>query len=54
EMIIHEEDYDKANIILIINNQCGLQTLLNYILYLCIQFYHILLKSNHIRTDSGM
>ncbi|CAF1348531.1 unnamed protein product [Adineta steineri] len=45
-----------TNIILIINNQCGLQTLLDYILYLCIQLNevnHIVLKSNSIYTDSN-
>ncbi|CAF0801390.1 unnamed protein product [Adineta steineri] len=52
-MIIHEEDYDKVNIVLIINNQCGLQALFGYIIYLCIQLYHILLKSDRIHTDSS-
>ncbi|CAF3705516.1 unnamed protein product [Adineta steineri] len=52
-MIIHEEDYDKVNIVLIINNQCGLQALFGYIIYLCIQLYHILLKSDRIHTDSN-
>ncbi|CAF1018671.1 unnamed protein product [Adineta steineri] len=53
-MIIHEEDYDRANIILNIDNQHALQALFDYIIYLCIQFYHNILTSNRIHTDSGM
>ncbi|CAF4089987.1 unnamed protein product, partial [Adineta steineri] len=45
KLITYKEDYNKANIILIINNQCGLQTLLNYILYLCAQSYEVILYS---------
>ncbi|CAF1481893.1 unnamed protein product [Adineta steineri] len=41
-MIIHEEDYDKANIILTIDNQCCLQAPFDYIIYLCIQLNEVL------------
>ncbi|CAF1534132.1 unnamed protein product [Adineta steineri] len=56
-MIFHEEDYNKANIILLIDNQCGLQALFSYIFidtFNQMQFYHIVLKSNSIYTDTGM
>jgi hypothetical protein len=36
-MITHEEEYDKANIVLTIDNQRGLQALFDYIIYLGIQ-----------------
>jgi hypothetical protein len=36
-MITHEEDCDKANIVLIIDNQRGLQALFEYIIYLGIK-----------------
>ncbi|CAF4271585.1 unnamed protein product, partial [Adineta steineri] len=42
KMIIHDEDYDKANIILTIDNQCSLQAPFDYILYLCIQPHEVL------------
>ncbi|CAF1068217.1 unnamed protein product [Adineta steineri] len=46
-MILHEEDYDKANIILIFGNQCDLQALLDYITYLYT-------PSNEVLPYSGM
>lgn len=36
-MITHEEEFDKANIVLIIDNQRGLQALFDYIIYLGIK-----------------
>ncbi|CAF1343556.1 unnamed protein product [Adineta steineri] len=42
-MIIYEEHYNKVNIILIIDNQCGLQALFDYVIYLCIQLNEVLL-----------
>ncbi|CAF1400590.1 unnamed protein product [Adineta steineri] len=44
-MIIYEEHYNKVNIILIIDNQCGLQALFDYVIYLCIQLNEVLLYS---------
>jgi len=41
-MISHEEDFDKANIILTIDNQRGLQALFDYIIYLGIKVILIL------------
>ena len=37
KMITHEEDCDKANIVLTIDNQRGLQVLFDYIIYLGIK-----------------
>jgi hypothetical protein len=36
-MITHEDDCDKANIVLTVDNQRGLQALFDYIIYLGIQ-----------------
>jgi hypothetical protein len=36
-MITHEEDCDKANIVLTLDNQRGLQALFDYIIYLGIK-----------------
>jgi len=37
KMITHEEEFDKANIVLTIDNQRGLQALFDYIIYLGIK-----------------
>ncbi|CAF3812228.1 unnamed protein product [Rotaria sordida] len=57
KMITHEEDCDKANIVLTIDNQRGLQALFDYIIYLGIKPNEVLpyfFQSNRIHTDSGM
>ena len=56
-MITHEEDCDKANIVLTIDNQRGLQALFEYIIYLGIKPNEVLayfFQSHRIHTDSGM
>jgi hypothetical protein len=40
-MISHEEDFDKANIILTVDSQRGLQSLFEYIIYLGIKVFLI-------------
>jgi hypothetical protein len=47
-MISHEEDFDKANLVLTVDTQRGLQSLFDYIIYLGIkvfffQIYHFLI-----------
>ncbi|CAF4915020.1 unnamed protein product, partial [Rotaria sp. Silwood1] len=57
KMITHEEDFDKANLVLTIDNQRGLQALFDYIIYLGIKPNEVLpyfFQSNRIHTDSGM
>ncbi|CAF0826166.1 unnamed protein product [Adineta steineri] len=54
-MIFHEEDYNRANIILFIDNQCGLQALLNYIFiytfnWLGTTLYFIINNISEIKT----
>jgi len=41
-MISHEEDFDKANLVLTVDNQRGLQSLFDYIIYLGIKVILIL------------
>ncbi|CAF4832365.1 unnamed protein product, partial [Rotaria sp. Silwood2] len=56
-MITHEEDFDKANLVLTVDTQRGLQALLDYIIYLGIKANEVLpyfFQSNRIHTDSGM
>lgn len=47
-MITHEEEFDKANIVLIIDNQRGLQALFDYIIYLGIKVKIFLQKNKKI------
>ena len=57
KLITHDENIDKANIILTIDNQRGLQALFDYIIYLGIQPNEVLpyfFQSTRIHTDSGM
>ncbi|CAF2850969.1 unnamed protein product [Rotaria sp. Silwood2] len=57
KIITHEEDCDKANIVLTIDNQRGLQALFYYIIYLGIKPNEVLpyfFQSTRIHTDSGM
>ncbi|CAF3970362.1 unnamed protein product [Rotaria sp. Silwood2] len=57
KMITHEEYCDKANIVLVIDNQRGLQALFDYIIYLGIKPNEVLpyfFQSTRIHTDSGM
>ncbi|UJR22353.1 hypothetical protein I4U23_025415 [Adineta vaga] len=57
KMITREEECDKANIILTIDNQRGLQALFDYIIYLGIKPNEVLpyfFQSHRIHTDSGM
>ncbi|CAF1236923.1 unnamed protein product [Rotaria sordida] len=57
KMINHEEDFDKANFVLTVDTQRGLQSLLDYIIYLGIKPNQVLpyfFQSNRIHTDSGM
>ena len=37
KMISHEEDFDKANLVLTVDTQRGLQSLFDYIIYLGIK-----------------
>ena len=39
-MINHEEDFDKANLVLTVDTQRGLQSLFDYIIYLDIKVFH--------------
>ena len=43
-MITHEDDCDKANLVLTIDNQRGLQALFEYIIYLGIKVIHLSLS----------
>ncbi|CAF3651048.1 unnamed protein product [Rotaria socialis] len=57
KMINHEEDFDKANLVLTVDTQRGLQSLFDYIIYLGIKPTEVLphfFQSNRIHTDSGM
>ncbi|CAM4805641.1 unnamed protein product [Rotaria magnacalcarata] len=57
KMITHGEDFDRANIVLTIDNQRGLQALFDYIIYLGIKPNEVLpyfFRSNRIHSDSGM
>ncbi|CAF1368707.1 unnamed protein product [Rotaria sordida] len=57
KMINREEDFDKANFVLTVDTQRGLQSLFDYIIYLGIKPYQVLsyfFQSNRILTDSGM
>jgi len=38
-MISHEEDFDKANLVLTVDTQRGLQSLFDYIIYLGIKVF---------------
>ena len=50
-MIAHEEDCDKANILLTIDNQRGLQALFDYIIYLGIKVKEFLTKIKQQKTN---
>lgn len=57
KMITHDEEYEKANIVLTIDNQRGLQGLFEYIIYLGIKPNEVLpyfFQTKRIHTDSGM
>ncbi|CAF1189299.1 unnamed protein product, partial [Adineta ricciae] len=57
KLITKEDECDKANIVLIIDNQRGLQALFGYIIYLGIKPNEVLphfFESHRIHTDSGM
>lgn len=56
-MISYDEDFDKANLVLTVDTQHGLQSLFDYIIYLGIKPSEVLphfFQSNRIHTDSGM
>ncbi|CAF0848203.1 unnamed protein product, partial [Adineta ricciae] len=57
KMISHDDDFDKANLVLTIDTQRALQSLFDYIIYLGIKPSEVLsyfFQSNRIHTDSGM
>ncbi|CAF1316968.1 unnamed protein product [Adineta steineri] len=57
KMINHDDDFDKANLVLTVDVQRGLQSLFDYIIYLGIKPNEVLpyfFQSNRIHTDSGM
>lgn len=52
-MITHEDDCDKANLVLTIDNQRGLQALFEYIIYLGIKVIHLSLSCAYFPSDNA-
>lgn len=42
KMISHEDDFDKANLVLTVDTQRGLQSLFDYVIYLGIKVFSLL------------